>query len=73
MGETPDRHTSEVAGVESGSPWRGSEMVPRMLSNLWGSLSQVVSVPRQRGRDYKAFIGDKSLQCRFRQGMELGK
>lgn len=60
-----------------GGKWQtsgGSEMVPRRLSNLWGSLSQVVSVPRQRrGPDYKVFIYNKFLQCRFRLEMERGK
>lgn len=52
----------------------GREMVPTRLSNLWGSLSQVVSVLRQRGGpDNKVLIYNKFLQCRFRLGKGLGK
>lgn len=60
-----------------GGKWctfRGSEMIPSRLSNIWGSLSQVVSVQRQRGGpNYKVFIYNKFLHCRFRLGMKLGK
>lgn len=49
-------------------------MVPRRLSNVWRSLSQVVTVQRQGGGpDYKVFIYKKFLHCRFRLGMKQGK
>lgn len=80
----PRTRTQWGGGGGKGQSFRRREVVPRRLSNLWGSLSQVLSVPRQRGVictpwsvhitnvHSKVYICNKSLQCRYRMGMGLG-